>query len=245
MIVIPMAGLSRRFSEAGYDRPKYMLDAHGRSLFAHSVMSFENYFTSHDFLFICRDVQDTVAFVRGECAALGIQNAEVITLDHPTRGQAETVAAGVAASHARDDDPLTIFNSDTIRPGFRFPPAAHVKAGGFLEVFRGSGENWSFVLPAGDSDQVAETAEKRPISNLCCTGLYHFARASDFTRSYDAEVARPPQEWDARELYVAPLYNHLIREGQMVRYSLIDRDAVIFCGIPEEYEAFKSYPYLS
>jgi hypothetical protein len=32
MIIIPMSGLSRRFTEAGYHQPKYMLQAHGRSL---------------------------------------------------------------------------------------------------------------------------------------------------------------------------------------------------------------------
>ena len=44
MIVIPMAGMSRRFTEAGYTLPKYMLPAHQRSLFAHAVDSFRHYF---------------------------------------------------------------------------------------------------------------------------------------------------------------------------------------------------------
>ena len=33
MIVFPMAGLSRRFSEAGYDQPKYMLPLEGGPCF--------------------------------------------------------------------------------------------------------------------------------------------------------------------------------------------------------------------
>ncbi|EOA0230274.1 capsular biosynthesis protein, partial [Escherichia coli] len=36
MIVIPMAGLSSRFKKAGYVKPKYMLEAHGKTLFSHS-----------------------------------------------------------------------------------------------------------------------------------------------------------------------------------------------------------------
>ena len=40
MIVIPMAGLSQPFTRAGYDRPKYMLEAHGRTLFDQAVLSF-------------------------------------------------------------------------------------------------------------------------------------------------------------------------------------------------------------
>src|ERR1700712_1024260 len=55
MIVIPMAGNSRRFTEAGYDRPKFMLMLSGESLFAHSVRSFERYFAEEEFLFIARE----------------------------------------------------------------------------------------------------------------------------------------------------------------------------------------------
>jgi hypothetical protein len=47
---------------------------------------------------------------------------------------------------------------------------------GYLEVFRGEGDNWSFVRPiAEESTQIDLTTENTPISDLCCTGLYHFA----------------------------------------------------------------------
>ena len=64
MIVIPMAGLSSRFTKAGYDKPKYMLEAFGRSLFWHAVSSFSNYFDSEDFLFIARDIQKILFWLR-------------------------------------------------------------------------------------------------------------------------------------------------------------------------------------
>ena len=44
VIVIPMAGESRRFSEAGYISPKYELPLAGKSVFRHAVGSFEHYF---------------------------------------------------------------------------------------------------------------------------------------------------------------------------------------------------------
>ena len=66
MIVIPMAGASRRFTEAGYDLPKYMLEAHGKSLFRHSVESFSDYFASEPFLFIARKIGPTAEFLEAE-----------------------------------------------------------------------------------------------------------------------------------------------------------------------------------
>lgn len=231
MIVIPMAGRSQRFLDAGYDRPKHMLPLKGRSVFAHAVGSFESEFGRTPFLIIA--AAEAVRFVRAECAAMGLDDVAVVALDRPTAGQAETVELGLAGAGVAAETPITIFNIDTFRPGFRFPAGVFDALDGWLEVFRGEGANWSYVRPApGPEPIVLETAEKRPISDLCCTGLYHFARAGDFGRALAAERAAP----QAAELYVAPLYNHLIRGGARVGYSLIDRDEVVFCGTPAEYE---------
>jgi hypothetical protein len=241
MIVIPMAGLSRRFTEAGYTRPKYMLSAHGRTLFAHAVGSFSAYTQTLPFLFIARDIAGTPAFFEAECARLGIRNAQIVVLDAPTSGQAETVARGLA--QIAPEAPVTIFNIDTFRPGFRFPSAFDLEhVDGYLEVFRGSGPNWSYVRPAAGSDRVAETTEKVPISDLCCTGLYHFRSAGDYLIAYADFADRDAARLGLRELYVAPMYNLLIARGADVRYDVIPEENVVFCGIPEEYDAFLAGP---
>jgi hypothetical protein len=237
MIVIPMAGLSRRFSDAGYSVPKFMLTLDGRSVFAHAVASFKRYFLTAPFLFIARGEAATEAFIREECASLGVADIAVVLLDAPTAGQAETVELGVARAAIPDSRPLTIFNIDTFRPDFASPDLSQWgHSDGYLEVFRGSGSNWSYVGPSGGEEPLAvATTEKVPISDLCCTGLYHFARAGDFRESLAAERAAP----STSELYVAPLYNHLIRRGRRIHYTVVPRSAVIFCGVPAEYEALR------
>ncbi|MEI9851638.1 MAG: hypothetical protein WDN24_13230 [Sphingomonas sp.] len=164
MIVIPMAGMSRRFTEAGYDRPKYMLPVRDQSLFALSVRSFERYFADQDFLFVYRDIEGTDAFVREEAQQLGIDRAAFVPLDAPTGGQAETVAIGLERARVDPAAAITIFNIDTIRPDFRFPAEGGVmESAGYLEVFRGSGDNWSFVGPMPDEPgRAARTTEKDP-----------------------------------------------------------------------------------
>jgi hypothetical protein len=239
-IVFPMAGLSQRFAIAGYDRPKYMLDLHGMSVFRHVVLGFSAYFSIARFIFIARDLQGTAEFIRNECLRMSVSNFDVHLLDQSTRGQAETVALGLAG-RTRHDSPLTIFNIDTFRAGSLAPSAFDAQAvDGYLEVFRGSGANWSFVRPADTARQtVAETAEKRPISDLCCTGLYHFRRYDAFLRAFETEVAAGPRGWAKGELFVAPLYNCLIAEGADIRYSVVSQEQVRFCGTPEEYERHK------
>jgi len=242
MIVIPMAGLSRRFSQAGYTKPKYMLPLHGGTVFDHAVGSFNHYFDSEPILVVARDIFQTPAFVEERSKALGIRNLQIAILDRETAGQAETVALGLVKIGCAGNSPVTIFNIDTFRPGFCYPTAPWLsRSAGYLEVFEGQGANWSYVRPAAerrDECLVSETAEKRAISNLCCTGLYHFARASEFLHAFDRERARPTSS----ELYVAPLYNHLIARGSDVHYHLIRADAVNFCGTPEEYEALLEAP---
>lgn len=237
MIVIPMAGLSSRFFKAGYTQPKYMLPGHGKPLFDHAVESFSHYFTSLPFLFICRSDYETPAFIEQRCQALGIRNWRVMVLDTETRGQAETVELGLRQAGITQG-PITIFNIDTFRPGFRFPEFVD-QVDGYLEVFKGEGANWSYARPAApDSLRVVETAEKNPISDLCSDGLYHFDDAGDFLAAFDTEAQRPEAELKNGELYVAPLYNQLIKAGKEINFHLIPREEVIFCGVPDEYDQF-------
>ncbi|GGI75317.1 hypothetical protein GCM10007973_10190 [Polymorphobacter multimanifer] len=235
MIVIPMAGLSRRFMLAGYSQPKFMLDLFGETVFEHSVGSFRACFADTPFLFIARETGGVEAFIRHQAQGLGIADVRIAMLDHETAGQAETVERGLDIIAAAEDSAITIFNIDTFRPGFRQPsPDRLATLAGYLEVFRGSGSNWSYVRPSDTGLRLAaETAEKRPISEFCCTGLYHFARAEHFYAALAAERLSP----QSHELFVAPLYNHLIGKGLAVGYEIVEAEDVIFCGTPGEYEA--------
>jgi hypothetical protein len=231
MFVIAMAGESRRFREAVYG-DKYRLPLNGVPLFDHAVGSFSHYFASAEFLFVLRpDAED---FVRLRCRIMGIAQTRLAVLPHATSGQAESVFLGLEQAAVADSTPLTIFNIDTFRPGYRAPP---LQGRGDLEVFEGEGDNWSFVAPdPARPARVQEASEKRPISRLCCTGLYRFAAAGDFRWAF-RHPAPPRGDAEQRERYIAPLYNALIARGDDIYYSLISRDAVVFCGTPDEYEA--------
>jgi hypothetical protein len=236
IFVIAMAGQSRRFAAAGYGA-KFMLPLNGAPLFDHAVGSFADYFSTASFLFVLRPEAED--FARARCRALGIAFGGFIALDRPTAGQAESVLLGLDAAGIPDAAAMTIFNIDTFRPGYRAPPLA---GDGDLEVFEGDGDNWSFVAPdPARPGRVRETSEKRAISRLCCTGLYRVARAGDFRWAFHNPV--PPRgDAERRERYVAPLYNALIGRGGDIRYTVIERRAVIFCGTPEEYEGLRRAP---
>ena len=237
MIVFPMAGLSRRFSEAGYAEPKYMLPLGGRPCFDHAVAGFRVAYADEPFLFVVRDVHDTPRFVTQRLDVLGVAKRRIVVLPGPTSGQGETVEIGLRQAEVAADEVLTVFNIDTFRHDVRRPDWAG-EADGFLEVFIGSGSNWSFVDPApGENGRVTRTTEKVPVSDLCCTGLYGFRRTADFLWALDRERAEPTSM--LRETYIAPIYNHLIAAGRDIRYGIVPREDVVFCGVPVEYEALR------
>lgn len=236
MIVIPMAGMSRRFREAGYDQPKFMLKLHGRTLFAHSVGSFATYFSTEPFLFIAREELGVATFIARELEAMGVAAARTVMLERPTLGQADTVRLGLQQAGITGDTSITIFNIDTFRPGFRYPSAPWMHdADGYLEVMPGADPGFSYVLPApAGQSRVAATAEKTVISNLASTGLYYFRRAGDFLGTMESDEQAASAHG---ELYVAPLYNALIARGQDVRYHAVAADDVVFCGTPSQYHS--------
>lgn len=231
MFIIPMAGLSSRFFKAGYDKPKYQLDLNGESVFAWSVKSFERYFKIDKFIFIYRDVYETKSFLEKEVKKLGIKEYELVCLPEETLGQADTVYQGV--SHISSDEEIYIFNIDSRIIDFTKPDWVE-ECDGYLEVFRGEGDHWSFALPENaESKKVIQTAEKERISDLCSDGLYYFKQKSVFEKLFLQAIKSGNTA--KNEYYIAPLYNDLITQGGKVYYDLISNDKILFCGTPDEY----------
>ncbi|WFF38739.1 glycosyltransferase family 2 protein [Moraxella nasibovis] len=233
MFVIPMAGLSSRFFKAGYEVPKYQLDMGGKTVFARSLESFKTYFETDLFVIILRDVYDTKAFVEREMQNLGIKNYQLCVLDGETEGQAETVYLGT--QDASNDEELYIFNIDTFRHGFKKPEFA-TECDGYLEVFKGEGDHWSFV-GIDENDRVVRTTEKERISDLCSNGLYYFRKAGEFKALF--ERTKSEKLYVKGELYIAPMYNLMLEQGADIRYDLIELSQIDFCGTPDEYVALK------
>lgn len=231
MIIIPMAGLSSRFFKVGYNKPKYQLDLNGETVFAWSVCSFKHYFKTDKFIFIYRDIYDTQNFIKSEIKKLGIVDYELICLPTETLGQADTVYQGIR--HIQSDNEMYIFNIDSKIIDFRKPSWVH-ECDGYLEVFKGDGNHWSFALPENSkSKKVVRTAEKERISDLCSDGLYYFKKKSVFEQLFLKAVELG--DTAKNEYYIAPLYNGLIEQEGVVFYDLIDSDKILFCGTPNEY----------
>lgn len=240
MIVIPMAGRSARFGAEGYRQPKYQLALQSRPVFDYAVSSFSSLFRKERFLFIVQNDDEAVEYVRERVAILGIFDPVIVALERHTHGQAETVKLGLEQTDVGSDEPLAIFNIDTFRPGYHHP-IGHGDHAGVVEVFVSEGDNWSFVQPSATvSNGVERIVEKERISDLCCTGLYSFARKGHFDFAYQREREAPSQI--IAEYFIAPMYNQLVAAGEKVTWQLIDGQDVISCGVPSDYQRLLAEP---
>ncbi|GAA5010892.1 glycosyltransferase family 2 protein [Acinetobacter puyangensis] len=231
MFVIPMAGLSSRFFKAGYTVPKYMLELNDITIFEWSVLSFKKYFQSDKFVFILFDHYDTPNFVKEKIIKLGIINYQIIILNKYTLGQADTVYQGIKDI---EEDEIYVFNIDSRLNNFEKLP---FQVDGYLEVFKGEGEHWSFVLP-GENNTVLRTTEKQRISDLCSNGLYYFASLEKYKKYFTEEL----KCFGNNEIYIAPIYNKYIDNGENIKYKIVELKDIDFCGTPIEYlETLKKY----
>jgi hypothetical protein len=233
MFVFPMLGRSSRFFNAGYTLPKYKLPlgADGQIVFDHVLGSFRRYFDTDLFVLLCRADTNDRAFLIERMHGLGVRRFDVIEYAGETGGQAESVE--LAVPFAPGEEELFIFNIDTVLYNFE-KGTKRDEVAGYLEVFRGEGTHWSFVEPnPGRPGYAARVVEKERISDLCSNGLYYFASVRTFANALKAY--RLKHQGVAGELYVAPLYNELIKNGMSVSYKLVPAGEIGFCGVPEEY----------
>ena len=228
--IIPMLGRSSRFFDEAYVLPKYQLEINGISAFSLSLSSFKRYFRTDLFIFIVRSDYGASEFVQSELKKSRIINFIIKKIDYETKGQAETVS--LSLNLIKEDEPIYIFNIDTYREDYTKPNFVN-KCDGYLEVFNGEGDAWSFVFP-GENNKVLKTTEKVRISNLCSNGLYFFKNKETFTDAINN--AKNNHKMEKGEYYVAPLYNELIDKGMDVRYKLTDIEKMKFFGTPKEYK---------
>jgi NDP-sugar pyrophosphorylase family protein len=239
-IVIPMAGLGSRFSNAGYQDPKPFIKIHGIEMIRWVIKNLTPK-GKHRFIFICQNEHiskyklDTQL---GEWAPGSI----VIGLDGVTSGAAETVLS--ARDFIDSNEPLLIANSDQWVEAdidLFLQQIWDKKVDGMIMTMTSSDSKWSFA-EVDKNSLVKKVVEKQVISDIATVGLYGFAKGKDFINAADRMIRE-----DFRvnnEFYVAPVYNWLIKTGARVSIFPIgtDGNGMHGLGIPEDLVSFENHP---
>jgi NDP-sugar pyrophosphorylase family protein len=237
-IVVPMAGRGSRFAEAGFEKPKPMIEINGVPMIR---LVIENLRPSrpHRFVFICQRAH-MESFGLSRRLASWAPGCEIVALDGVTEGAACTV---LTARDTFQDGALMIANSDQYID-FSIDDYLDVQDLGYdglIMTMTANDPKWSFV-GLDSAGLVRTVVEKRVISSEATVGIYNFARGRDFVRAAERMIAA-----DLRvngEFYVAPVYNDLIAEGARVAIHNIGSDlqGMYGLGTPADLASFLAKP---
>lgn len=233
-VIITMAGLGSRFRKVGYNCPKYMIEAKGKTLFDWSMDSLVDYNKHVDrYVFVVRAEDHAEEFIKKHCAAYGIHDVKIVELDHMTDGQATTCM--LAIPYCNPNDEIVVYNIDTyVEPGEM--KYEDISGDGHIPCFHAEGDHWSFAKLDNDG-KVIEVREKMRISDNCTLGAYYFSSAKLYKDLYQ-EYYVDDSHMEKNEKYIAPLYNYMIEKGMNVTISIVDADKVHVLGTPEELQIF-------
>ena len=228
-IVIPMAGLGSRFANVGYKLPKPLIDVNGKPMIQVVV---ENMNINARYIFVVMKHHAEKYDFNNILKEITCDNYEIKTIDKLTEGSACTVLT--IRDMIDNDNPMILANSDQYLEWDPYEFLVKTQdVDGLISCFEADHPKWSFAK-VDDNEEVTEVAEKKVISNLATTGLYYFAKGSQFVRCADSMIAKNIRT--NGEFYNAPIYNEIILEGGVVKTHMCSK--MWGLGVPEDLDYF-------
>jgi len=241
-IVVPMAGRGSRFAQAGFLKPKPLIQLGGRPMIQWVIGNIRPS-RPHRFIFVCLREHlvanpEVAAILRHLCPG-----CIVIEINEVTQGPACTVL--LAREHIHNEQPLMIANADqyvTLPIDHYLEAMDDAGVAGLIMTFWADHPKWSYCRLAPDGC-VIEVVEKKVISNEATVGVYNFRRGRDFVEGADEMIKRNQRV--NNEFYVAPVYNLLIEGGARIEVRQTGREyaGMYGLGTPEDYELFQTTRY--
>lgn len=228
-ILIPCAGAGSRFANAGYTKPKPLIDVNGFPMIKTVI---DNLNIDANYIFVVQKSHyeqyhlDTIL-------PLIASNCKIVLTHGLTEGAACT--ALLAKEYIDNDKHLLIANSDQYvnwdSADFLWDALSRDLDGSIL-TFKATGNKWSYVkLQDG---YVTEVAEKVEISDIATVGIYYFDKGSDYIK-YSKKMIENKTKFN-NEYYIAPVYNEMIKDNKKIGIKYCKE--MFGIGTPEDLEYF-------
>jgi len=236
-----MAGVGQRFVDAGYSKPKPLLNVAGKPMIVRAAESLP---AADEWIFVCRDFHIKDNQIDRELTEI-FPNAQVLSVDHLTEGQACTCL--LAKDYLNREDSLTIgacdnamtYNSeifdlmmldkqvDAMIWTFRNNPAVlqNPKMYGWVSV----NEN-NFVQSVSCKVPISET----PMNDHAVIGSFTFKKATDFVECTQAMIDENLRI--NNEFYVDVVMDVAVRRGLKVKVFEVDK--YVCWGTPNDLSVY-------
>lgn len=234
-VVIPMAGLGSRFTQAGFEKPKPFIDVDGLPMISRVLENLKIPGARY-FLIANKSHMEKEEILVNEISEK--YNAKFIPISLLTEGTACTVL--FAREFINNDTPLLIANSDQIVDidiNDFWGDCIKRNLDGSILCFKDEqlSPKWSFAK-LEDGGLVIEVKEKEPISDNATVGIYYFSKGSLFVDSAIDMIINNDRV--NNEFYTCPVYNYAINKQKKIGAYFLNQKQMHGIGTPEDLKIY-------
>jgi len=245
-IVIPMVGMGKRFLDAGFIKPKPLIEISGKEIIRWSIESLK---LDGKYIFVTRKYENEMFnFELENIIKDCVPNSSIFSIDYLTQGAAES--ALIAESLIDNEESLIITNCDQFlswdsdRKDFlNFVEQNDVD--GCVTTYNhvpketitiGQKTPYSFIK-IDENNIATELSEKIAISKNMLNGIHFWKRGNDFVQSAKEMINKNIRY--NNEFYVSLTYNELIKQNKVIKHYHMSDGSFFSLGTPEDIKIFK------
>ena len=236
-IVIPMVGLGKRFADAGFKKPKPLIDVKGKAIVEHSIESFG---IDGNYIFIIRtsDYSEQLKFILKTLKP----TCKIIEIDYMTEGSVSSIL--LAKEFIDNDEELITTNCDQRTdwdPQTFLNFCNNSEADGIVVTYPYDGillnekSPYSFI-EIDTNSKAKRLEEKFAISEHALCGIHYWKKGKDFISSSEEMIKN--NDRINNEFYVSRTYNYLIKKNKIVKHYPIKKSEFFSLGTPEDVKKY-------
>ncbi len=229
-IIIPLAGLGKRFQVDGYSLPKPLIKVFGEPLIFHVLKSLKTRLEDKIYIVYHPDLDK-----HGFNAIIQKEFPEItlIKLNYPTRGAAETVLCGL--QKVTDiKDPTLICDGDTFYQDDIIGQAHWRPIENAIFYFEDKNEAAIYSYVRISENKVTSIKEKEKISDNACTGAYLF-KSGELLKLYCEQILQTEQSTNG-EYYMSVIYNEMLKTNEAINALFVENFQCL--GTPNQLKAY-------
>lgn len=209
-ILIPLAGLGKRFSDEGFNQPKPLIKIEDKEMILHAIDSLG---IDGKYLFVIRksdfseDLKKLLKKYKSDCS--------ILEIDYLTEGPACTSL--LFKDLINNEDPLVIANCDQIMwwdGEFFIKSIKNNIYDGIVVTYYANTSKNSYAK-VDRTGRVVEIKEKEVISNISLNGIHYWKHGKDFVSSAEEMINEKDKSING-EYYIGPTYNYMIKNNKRV-----------------------------
>ncbi|MFV8270506.1 glycosyltransferase family 2 protein [Flavobacterium sp. GT2N3] len=216
-IIIPLAGSSEIFQKAGFPYPKPLIEIKGKPMIEWVIERTKSITIPNQIIFIIKE-EDAAKYHLDNTLKLLESNCEIVKIKKNTKGGLCSVL--MAIDKIENDDAILILNSDQIidvnlSEISNYWLKEHSDVG--VITFNSVHPRWSYALT--ENDDIIQTAEKNPISNMAIAGYYYFNSAKLFFECAFQTIINDVK--NDGMFFISPVINEFILRNKKVNFFQI------------------------